>query len=203
MSADIAQIGAGFAAPPFDSQRVFRAALDALSHPGTVLSVDADAAWPDGMHPAAGALLLSLLDPDTGLWIQASTALQAAPYLRFHTGCTLADSPGQADFAYVANASEMPPLDAFACGSDEHPHRSATVIVQVERFESNGRWRCTGPGVDAAHPPCIALDGMPHGFAAAWNRQRHSFPCGIDLYLTAGDRLIGLPRTTQLTDAAG
>lgn len=194
---DLAQVGAGLADPVFDSQRIFRGCLDALSRPG--LPVDL-AAGPDrvpGLHAASGALLLALLDQDTRLWLSPSLAGGPVPSsLRFHTGCTLADSPQAADYALVAAPGELPALDSFAAGTDEHPERSATVVVQVSELAAGDGWRLSGPGIrDRAR---LRVAGLGAGFVAQWESSRTRFPRGVDLYFASGTRLCGLPRTTRI-----
>lgn len=195
---DIAHIGAGFETPSFDSQRVFRLALQAMARPGTLHTIDAPAQWPASLPPAAGAVLLALLDQDTRVWLSRSAGEEAREFLRFHTGCVIADSPAQSDFAYVISPTELPAWTSFACGTDECPHRSTTVMVQLASLQRGFEWTCSGPGVDNAGLTRITLEGMARDFGDAWNAQRRMFPRGVDTYFIAGDQLLGLPRTINL-----
>src|SRR5262245_22139900 len=99
---DLAALGGGFSAPDFGSQRVFRGALDALSHPGRVVRIESDARTPAGLHSSAAALGLALLDQDTRIWMSRSLPEAAGTYLRFHTGCVAVTDRAQADFALVS-----------------------------------------------------------------------------------------------------
>ncbi len=197
-AADIAHIGAGFEAPPLDSQRVFRIALSAMTRPGKLHTIDVTAEWPRGLHQAAGSLLLALLDQDTRVWLSASALPAARQFLRFHTGCVMVDSAAQADFACVLDPKELPPWTSFACGTDENPHRSTTVLIQLASLQYGYEWVCCGPGIDATNANRIALAGVPRDFGDAWNAQRRMFPSGVDAYFIAGNQLLGLPRTTNL-----
>ena len=87
-------------------------------------------------------------------------------------------------------------LDALAQGTEEEPHRAATLILQVDSLVEGAGWRLTGPGIEHEHR--LAVGGLPAGFATDWAANRAGFPCGIDLILCAGDRLAALPRTTAL-----
>src|SRR5262249_8921286 len=90
---NLSSLGAGFESPALASQQVFRAALEALARPGRIARVDASCEVPAQLEPAACALALALLDQDTSLWLSdALRAGQAGAYLRFHTGCRLAES---------------------------------------------------------------------------------------------------------------
>jgi len=194
---DLSEVGAGLADQVFDSQRVFRGGLEALSRPGMIVEVSAGEEGVPGLHAASGALLLALLDQDMRLWLSPSLANgHAGSSLRFHTGCTLVASPQAADFALVCAPEELPALGAFASGTDEHPERSATLVLQVPELSSTGGWRLTGPGIRAQSQ--IRVEGLGAAFLAQWESNRQRFPRGIDLFLTCGVQLCGLPRTTRI-----
>lgn len=193
---ELAGVGSGFSDPVFDSQAVFRGCLAALSTPGTIVSLEAAMDPIPGVHLAAGMLLMALLDQDTRLWLSpAAERSRVAAHLKFHTGCALAASPAEADFALVAGPQELPSLDAFSAGTEEFPERSAIVVVQVPELRGAG-WRLSGPGIrDEARLSAPALGAQ---FIAQWERNQMRFPRGVDLYLVSGDRLCGLPRTTRI-----
>lgn len=193
---DLAGVGAGFADPVFESQSAFRGCLSALATPGTIVSLGAGLDEMPGLHAAAGALLLALLDQDTRLWLSPGVAAsRIASSLKFHTGCSLAASPGEADFALVAGAEELPPLDAFSAGTQEYPERSATLVLQVPAILESG-WRLSGPGIRGEAR--FSVPSLGDGFVAHWERNRSRFPRGVDLYVSSGERLCGLPRTTRI-----
>src|SRR5581483_9942590 len=98
----------GFADAPRDAQRVFRLVLDAMARPGRVVEIGLAQA-PEGLSPAAAALLLTLADSDTPVWLDAASA-GAASWLRFHCGCPLTAEPAAARFAYCRDPARLPPL---------------------------------------------------------------------------------------------
>jgi alpha-D-ribose 1-methylphosphonate 5-triphosphate synthase subunit PhnH len=193
---ELAGVAPGFADPVLDSQSAFRGCLAALATPGTLVALGAGLDPLPGLHPAATALLLSLLDQDTRLWLSPSVATgPLATSLKFHTGCSLAAAPGEGDFALVARVEELPSLAAFSAGSDEYPERSATVVLQVPAIEASG-WRLSGPGIrDEVR---LSVPALGPEFVADWERNRARFPRGVDFYLSCGDRVCGLPRTTRV-----
>jgi alpha-D-ribose 1-methylphosphonate 5-triphosphate synthase subunit PhnH len=137
-----------------------------------------------------------LLDSDTRLWLSPGVAVgEAAMSLKFHTGCSMAALPREADFALVACAEELPAFDAIGAYSRTYPERSATVVLQVPVLLESG-WRLTGPGIrDEAR---LSVPALGRGFPSQWERNRERFPCGIDLYLVCGERMCALPRTTRI-----
>lgn len=190
---------AGFADPVRESQRVFRATLDALAHPGRVVGVASSATPPVPLAAATVAVLLTLLDYDTPTWLDAAAATRdAIEYVRFHCGAPLVATPAEARFAVVADASALPPFAAFDPGTDERPERSTTVILQVAGLRAGRGRRLRGPGI--AGESRLDVVGAP---AALWDGVRANlatFPRGIDVVLCAGGTVAALPRTTRVED---
>lgn len=196
---NLADIGRGFEDVALGSQAVFRQALSALSRPGEILELATGVETPAGLNGAACALLLTLLDQDTGLWLSPGAASGlCGSYLRFHTGCTLVANIAEADFALVASAEELPALNLFKAGSDEYPEHSATVVIQVGDLSSAGGWTLSGPGIDGSTP--LRAQGLDSRFVEAWNASRRAFPGGIDVFLASGCRIAGIPRTTLIKE---
>ncbi|MCB4824291.1 phosphonate C-P lyase system protein PhnH [Roseicella aerolata] len=182
----------GFAEPVLDAQRCFRAVLEAMARPGRVQALPALPEAPAPLAPAAAAVLLTLADADTPVWLDAGEA--AAAWLRFHAGCPIAASAAEATFALAGGVP--PALRDLSQGTEEEPHRSATLLVQVAALAEGGGWRLTGPGIEREHRLLAA--GLPAGFEAEWAANHARFPRGVDVILCAGDRLAALPRTTRL-----
>ena len=107
---------AGFADPAVGAQAAFRVALEALAHPGRVLEIEADCGVPAGMSPAMVALLLTLVDVDTPLWLPAGVDDEVRAFLRFHCGCSMVDQPGEARFAALPRGHRAPALSLFNPG---------------------------------------------------------------------------------------
>ncbi len=193
-------ISDGFDDPVMQTQAVFRAVLDATARPGRPREVTGPAAPPEPMMPGTAAVLLALADLDTPLWLDRAMAGSGgvADYLAFQCGAPRTDDPRRAVFAAIADPLAMPPLDAFALGSDEAPETSTTLLIQVADLRDDGGWRLTGPGIESAHR--LAVDGLPDDFVAWRTGGRHLFPRGTDVILIAGRRLAALPRTTRIEE---
>lgn len=195
----------GFNNPVMDGQRVFRAVLEAMSRPGTIVELPLAVAAPPPLNPASAAILLALCDFETPVWLDPAAGSDAlVRYLRFHCGCPLAADPALASFAVIAQPAAMPPLAAFHAGSDEFPDQSTTLIVQVDGLRGGpshhlqAGYRLTGPGIREA--ACLAAAGLPAEFRE-WVKDNHGlFPQGVDLIFTDGRALAALPRSTRLED---
>lgn len=198
---DLKSVRPGFADESAGSQAVFRVALEALSHPGRILETPPACELPRHGQPAAARLLLALLDAECSVWLSASLRhTDAADWLRFHTGCRMVEDASQAQFLWVALGDALMPLENLLVGTDAYPDQSATCVIEVHSLaESGDAWRLSGPGI-AGHRS-LAVQGLGADFVRQWAVNHDSFPCGVDLFLAAGERVAGLPRTTRIVSA--
>lgn len=193
-------IPVGFSRPVFESQSTFRAILSAMSRPGRPVALPVLAQGPAGWSRSMAALVLTLCDMDTPLWLDpGSCSPDALRFLRFHCGCPVIDEPAQAVFAVVSDSLAMPNLADFALGSAEYPEKSATVLLASSLCASNGAsFRLQGPGVENSLD--MPRSWLPAGFARSWRGNGQLFPCGVDVILVGPDRIVGLPRTLKVEE---
>lgn len=202
----LASLGAGFSNESFGSQAVFRAVLQALSHPGRTVAVEHDAQTPAAGHAASAAALLALLDSDCTLWLSPRLAAgDAGAWLRFHTGCTLVSEAAQARFVWVAQGDVVPPLASLALGTDIYPDQSATCVLDVSHAEAttvdaSDAWHLRGPGIQEV--AALQVEGLSDDFETQWAANHAVFPRGVDLLLATADHIVGLPRTTRAMRSA-
>lgn len=190
---DPTPLGGGFAHAAHDAAHAFRAAMTAMARPGERHAI-AGARPPGPASSAAGALALTLCDPDTRLHLAGRfDTPELRDWIRFHTAAVL--SPAEtADFALGAWA-DLAPLPRYAIGTPEYPDRSATLIIELTRWP----------------PPNVVLRGpglreprrahLPDPTAFAVNHAR--YPLGLDFFFTCGDALTALPRSTHVTPLEG
>ena len=191
---DTEDLKPGLADPVHDSQRLFRHLLDAMSRPGRVVDLQTALDAPNPLDPATAAVLLTLCDYDTPLWIDwIANTPPVCSYCRFHCGSTLVERPDEAVFALVSDAENMPRLGLFAQGLDQYPDRSATLVVQLPDLEGGSERVLAGPGI--AGQAVLRADGLPDWFWNDWRLNAAQFPLGVDIFLTSGRRVVGLPRT--------
>ena len=183
----------GFADPVQDSQACFRAVLDAMARPGQIHTV-ATLRPPPGLDPATAAVLLTLADADTPLWLDPA-AMAAQDWITFHCGAPVAAT----EVAMLALALGPVRLDAFPAGTDDAPELGATIILQMAALGQGAGFELSGPGLAA--PAVFMADGLPAGFIAMWAANHALFPRGVDVILCAGDRIAALPRTVQIRGA--
>ncbi|MXP63400.1 phosphonate C-P lyase system protein PhnH [Roseomonas sp. M0104] len=184
----------GFTDPVLDAQSCFRAVLEAMSRPGRVQRLAAPLQPPAPLAPATAAVLLTLVDAETPLWLDAGD--EAAEWVRFHCGCPIATTPAEA--AFVLATGTPPDIAALPQGTDEAPEAGATLVWQAAALEAGQGWRLSGPGIEHEHR--LRVGGAPEGFRAAWAAQRGRYPRGVDIILCAGEAIAALPRTTRIEE---
>ena len=190
----------GFADATRGAQAAFRALLDALAHPTRIHPLTGPAEAPAGLGAGLGAVALTVLDEESALWLDRRRAADAevTSWLTFHTGVRIVADVADAAFV-LADPASLPPLAELAAGTDEEPHRSATVLLDVRDAAGARRVRAEGPGIDGH-----AIADAPwadDAFLDAWRANGARFPRGVDLLLVDAASVAGLPRTTRLRAA--
>ncbi|MEO6013306.1 MAG: phosphonate C-P lyase system protein PhnH [Devosia sp.] len=190
----------GFDLPVFAAQGTFRALMDAFANPGQPQPLAYTLHPPAGLAAELAAVALTMCDHDTSLWLDApiAEAPGVAAWLRFHTSAPLATELRDAQFALAADAMHLPALEEFALGTDEYPDRSTTVALKLPSLSGGPVLTLRGPGISGS--VAIAPVGLPPDFIAQWAGNRALFPRGIDLLLVADGKVIGLPRTTRISE---
>ena len=183
----------------FDSQRVFRAVLQAMSFPGRVNLLAVSIEPPAPLDLATAAVCLTLVDLETPVWLDAAAGTdEARGYLRFHCGCSIVDDPAKASFAIIADPTDKRSLSDFNQGDDRYPDRSATLIIQVPSFAEGADRALAGPGIVGSVKTNI--DGLAPSFWLDWSGNGAAYPAGVDVLFTCGPSILGLPRTTWIED---
>jgi len=192
--------GAGFADPVRDAQGVFRAVLDALSHPGTAQKLAGSSEGSGAFGRDLVSTLLTLSDHDTTIWLSPALDVDAVKgFVGFHTGASVVDDPAKANFAFVALGDAMPELARCNLGTQEYPDRSTTIIAEVPALSGGAKLVLRGPGIRDTQE--FGPVGLPEDFVSQWGENREIFPRGVDLLLVADGQVIGLPRTTRIVEA--
>jgi alpha-D-ribose 1-methylphosphonate 5-triphosphate synthase subunit PhnH len=189
----------GFADPVLDAQTSFRAIMDALANPGTPHKLAETALAGAPLQAELANTLLTLSDADSHIWL--SDSLRSAPveaFIAFHAGAPLTREATKATFALVADMNELPCLDQFNLGTQEYPDRSTTIVLAVPALTGGRELIIRGPGIKD-HGHCSPV-GLPEDFVAQWAENRELFPRGIDLLLVADGQVMGLPRSTRISE---
>jgi len=194
-------LATAFDNPVFASQSVFRAVMDALARPGERKTIAAPVKAPKPLDPAAAAIMLTLLDYETPVWLDPPLAKSAAvtDWLTFHTGAPITTAPELASFALIADPANAPAFERFNLGAADYPDRSATLVMQVEGF-SGETVTLSGPGI--ARTATFAASPLPADFAAQLAANRELFPRGVDLLFAHKDAVVALPRSVRIVEGS-
>ena len=185
---DQSSLSGGFADPPHQSADAFRAVMQAMARPGTLHALGG-AMPPAPLSVAAGTAIMTLCDPDTGVYLAGSCDTPAIrDWITFHTGAPRV-SADRATF--VVGPWDALDLDALPIGTPEYPDRSATVIVEMPALKAVGA-TLRGPGIK----DCAALNLPDPG---PFQRNAALFPLGLDFLFTSGTQIAALPRSTKVS----
>ncbi|MFZ7092457.1 phosphonate C-P lyase system protein PhnH [Primorskyibacter sp. 2E233] len=183
----------GFADPALQSAKAFRGVMTAMAQPGFIAELHG-AMPPTPLSPAAGAVVLTLCDPDTPIYLAGQADCpEVRNWIAFHTGAPLT-GPSHCAFA-LGTWTALAPLSAYPVGTSEYPDRSATLIVELPRLEAKGA-TLRGPGIKDR-----AALSLPETRAFVVNRRL--FPLGLDFILTSGSQVAALPRSTKVSPSEG
>lgn len=179
----------GFTEPVTDAAYAFRTLMQAMARPGTIQQIGG-ATPPAPLTRAAGAVLLTLCDADTPVYLGGKADCDAVrTWLTFHTGAPVSEPP-HCMFA-VGTWEALAPLSAYPIGTPDYPDRSATLIVECAELVTTGA-TLKGPGIQSS--TALSLPDI-----RAFQNNSALFPLGLDFIFTCGDRIAALPRTTQVT----
>jgi alpha-D-ribose 1-methylphosphonate 5-triphosphate synthase subunit PhnH len=200
MSALAKIFSGGFEEPVFQSQETFRAVMNAMAMPGSIGAINRTVDAPLPLNAATAAILLTLCDYETPVWLSASfSQASIKDWSAFHAGAPLTEKIADARFCFAARSNELPDIGSFALGTDEYPDRSATIVLQVASLEEGATLILKGPGIK--NSSTIAPQGLPQNFLEAWGGNAALYPRGVDLVLSCGSQFICLPRTVKIWEA--
>jgi alpha-D-ribose 1-methylphosphonate 5-triphosphate synthase subunit PhnH len=186
--------------PVDDTRETFRALVDATSRPGTVQQTPTT--------PASHAVIATLVDHEVTFsggdeelrtTLNRESRLDAAPF-------------EDADVVAVDGHTDGRVTEAKR-GTLKEPSEGATLVYDVSRVaaDTDGpgeghdeaeslELAVSGPGVPGTRT--FAVAGLPAAEVEAIATAQSNYPRGVDVYLTAGDCVVALPRSVSVRVAA-
>lgn len=184
----------------FDTQKIFRAVLEAMSRPGTLQTIELPPLnAPAGFNRHAAAIAFTLLDEATTFGMIPGNE-DWEQYIRIHTGAGQTENC-KADYLITQGKEVWPGYEHFNRGSLTSPEKSSTLIVTVESMDENGCGGETlvlkGPGIETINR--VTLKGFDNRNIKAVQELNNEFPLGVDMILVDVDgRVCALPRSVQI-----
>ncbi|MGE6720740.1 phosphonate C-P lyase system protein PhnH [Peribacillus frigoritolerans] len=190
-----------------DIQTVYRKLVTATSRPGTLVVLDREARTLDvQMECLSSTILLArtVLDPEVSFKVISKAEEAVSRMINQLTYSKPVDLP-EADFIFILHdASEEQMKEALnkaKVGNLLNPHESAMIILEVPDVTKGDSMILSGPGIQ--DESFLSLPNVS-AWLAARNEKNMEFPLGIDMYFVdQQDRLIALPRTTQIRENGG
>jgi alpha-D-ribose 1-methylphosphonate 5-triphosphate synthase subunit PhnH len=194
----------------YDSQKVFRLILEAMSNPTRVVNISEYAVKLFGDYPgfmdnnpsavystrslAFLALALTLLDNGISFNTCENQSLTDEIVSLTHAKTEKIEA---ADFVFVCEPNDIENvIVTVKCGTLSDPHKSATVIIRNDG-EPVYRLIFSGPGINGK--ATIQATQTVKKAIELRDAQNYEYPQGIDLiFLSSNGGLLAIPRLTQM-----
>ena len=176
----------------FDSQRIYRLILSAMSNPTRTVNIKEFADKLYGDYPEMLAIAMSLLDNEVSFFTFGSDELSEEI-----VSLTLSrrESTENADYIFVAEPTEIVfAIERAKCGTLRDPHKSATLIVRNADTEKC-RLRLRGAGIREETE--FETSALVKTALKTRDRQFYEYPQGIDfIFVSENGELLSIPRLT-------
>lgn len=185
-----------------DMQIVYRKVLNCMARPGLIENIDLEAKKINTEHDLFKATLIMmylLLDTETSYKIVTNKEEAITRIVNQHTYAR-AQNVEEADYLFILGDSSPFELEnaisKSKIGDLVDPHKSATILIEVERIKQRGNLTLIGPGIEKENYAEIQVVGD-------WMHERKKknieYPLGIDMvFIDQNSNIMCLPRTTQV-----
>ncbi|MDO5416071.1 MAG: phosphonate C-P lyase system protein PhnH [Lachnospiraceae bacterium] len=180
----------------FDSQKIFRTLLEAMSNPGRKLSLASGAEKLYGACPQLLAAAMTLLDSKVSFHVYGSPELEEQIVLLTHAE---KEEAQKADYLFVTGASFLE--EAFRDakpGTLADPHLSATLVILCEDGNEE-ELVLEGPGIKGKET--VSLPAEAKKTLQLREARCYEYPAGVDMiYITESGQVFCIPRLVKRED---
>jgi alpha-D-ribose 1-methylphosphonate 5-triphosphate synthase subunit PhnH len=169
----------------------FRAIVQALDNPGTMVHLESQNDPPLPLHSASAAVIEALVHPETPVWTDLNWNSPPADWLHTVCGGSLVTEPCMAAFALVTQPYCMPSLLQFCLSQEERADISTTLLLQVKGLSVQHGQTLTMPGMHRKLR--IAPSGLPDQFWSEWENRRLQHTLGMDVLFTCKNAVMAIP----------
>lgn len=185
-----------------DARRTFRALLDSVSRPGTMVCLHADVDVEPVVLPA-----LALADIEITLSVVGDTgrARSLARLLRRSTGAAIAE-PASADLVVALGGFAAETVGSMRRGDATHPESGARLVLEAARVATDPAsaggpnrvdlW-LIGPGARSGR--LVSIEGVAAEVFELLQVANAEHPAGIDTWIVDADAsCVGIPRSCRI-----
>ena len=182
----------------FESQRIFRALLDAMANPGRIITLPEISIKPPAANRYPLLLLMTLLDHEVSFCVMGGAQTQVTEYLKTNTG-SKESRLENSDFILVYGGSSHGLIQGARVGTLKYPDESATVIYDIDSIGDDGEdilLELSGPGIaDKRKVGASGIEKNEIGDVLAMQ----DYPLGLDLIFSdKAGRIVCIPRSTTV-----
>lgn len=177
----------------FDSQKVYRLMLTAMSNPTRTVNIKQYADKLYGDYQAMLAVAMTVLDNEVSF--SACDNSEISNEIVFLTLCRR-ESLESADYIFVTEPSALEAvIKAAKCGTLRDPHKAATIIIE-NSGSSTCRLRLYGPGIEGVTE--FRTTDIVKKALDIRDGQFYEYPQGIDfIFVSESGDVFALPRLTR------
>ena len=185
-----------------DTQAAYRKLLKCMSRPGVIESIEKQSEKIDfdiSFYKGTLVSMFVLLDGEVTFNIFSKNKKEITNFVNQLTYAK-AVALEEADFIFVLNDAEENSLgEAFnraKLGTLIDPHKSATIIVEVEKLSYEKKYILKGPGIENLSYASIITKGP---FINERENKNIEYPLGVDtIFINREAQIMCLPRTTKI-----
>jgi len=181
----------------FDSQKVFRLVLEAISNPLKVVNIKPYSEKLYSEFPEFLVMALTLLDNEVNFHVCFNNDLSQEI-----SSLTSSKSVGiqYADFVFVTACDKLKDIvDKLKCGTIENPHKSATLII-ADNNDGFITKTFYGPGIDGKINLEVSI--ILENAVKLRDAQNYEYAQGIDLlFISKDNNLVFIPRLVKMEDS--
>jgi len=185
-----------------DIQKVYRKVINSMARPGLIENIGEQSGKVDidtGFYNQTLVIMFMLLDAEVSFKIYSN---QEEKITKFISQLTYAKSKSadEADFIFVLRDAGPKKLEeAFRKGKPGNlidPHRSATIIVEVDKLSKDKDLVLKGPGIKDANYVKVDIEG---DWIEERKKKNIEYPLGVDaIFIDRNSNIVAFPRTTQI-----
>lgn len=184
-----------------DIQQIYRKVVQCYSNPGRVMSIKENCYHMDydsNINKGILSLALMVLDREVTYTVASKDKEEHSRFLTqltYGVSCKI-----KGDYLFILNDSNITDalelVENSSIGTLIDPHKSSTLIFEVNSLEKGIKLKLTGPGIECKNYSFIDIN---EELLEVRNNKNIEFPRGIDcIFVDKEYNVLAIPRTTKI-----